>query len=268
MNDIFSIIKSAYQSLWQIKNHGNTIELITPVATTNNMFVSVFVTQRGVDYIVTDGGWLQSDMYECGFNLSGLVYHKVFNYYKENFEILETQSGGRVFYFKRIRNLDMLPNAVFDVSSFIGSAVSAFGISYGADRVENLFKIRARKILDTLYDNNTFDYDQPINNKQNIRFNALSHFDGKLQLYSFVSGSTSTYYAGSLCRSMANFQMIENQKANYRINKCVTILDDSRPNICNSSQVRNYTDFLYEKVNEENLVLPFSNVQYLKKVIC
>lgn len=267
MNDIFSIITSSYQSLWRIKTHGNTIELITPVATTNNMFVSVFITQRGDDYIVTDGGWLQSDIYDCGFNLNGSVYHKVFKYYMENFEILETQSGGRVFYFKRINDLKLLPNAVFDVSSFIGSAVNSFGISYGADKVENSFKIKARNVLNSLYDDHTFEYDQPISTEQNIRFNAISHFNGQLQLFSFVSGSTSTYYVGSLCRSMANFQMIRQFKTNLPINKCVTILDDSRHNICDSSQVKSYTNFLYKQSDNNNLVLPFTKVSNLKNVI-
>ena len=54
MEEIYELVRAAYQSLWKIKNHGETIELITPMVTTNDMFISVFVTRRGDDYIVTD----------------------------------------------------------------------------------------------------------------------------------------------------------------------------------------------------------------------
>ena len=42
MDDVFGTIVKAYQSLWRFKDYGTTLEIITPVATVNNMFVSVF----------------------------------------------------------------------------------------------------------------------------------------------------------------------------------------------------------------------------------
>ena len=47
MDNIFDTIVQAYQSLWHFKDYGNTLEIITPVATVNNMFVSIFITKRG-----------------------------------------------------------------------------------------------------------------------------------------------------------------------------------------------------------------------------
>ena len=39
MEEIYELVRAAYQSLWKIKNHGETIELITPMVTTNDMFI-------------------------------------------------------------------------------------------------------------------------------------------------------------------------------------------------------------------------------------
>lgn len=47
LENIFDTIVQAYQSLWHFKDYGNTLEIITPVATVNNMFVSIFITKRG-----------------------------------------------------------------------------------------------------------------------------------------------------------------------------------------------------------------------------
>lgn len=100
MNELYEYILKSYQSLWHIKNYNKTIEITTPVATTNDMFVTVFVTKRGDDFIATDGGWIQSGLYECEIQNSN-VYKKVFNYYLEKFCIQQTLGQGHAFYFKK-----------------------------------------------------------------------------------------------------------------------------------------------------------------------
>ena len=42
--EIFTDIKNAFGGLWQTKQRGNSLEIITPYATTNNRFVSVFLS--------------------------------------------------------------------------------------------------------------------------------------------------------------------------------------------------------------------------------
>lgn len=270
MNDIdiiFEIIKSAYQSLWKIKNHGNTIELITPMVTTNDMFVSVFITRRGDDFVVTDGGWIRAGIYECELDVDGTVFNRVFDYYLNSFDIHETSTKHQVFYYKKINDIDFLPNVVFDVSNFISSVVSAANIQFKADKVENSFKKRARTFLNGVYNEETFEYDHPVNEQLGVKFSAISHLDGRQQLINFVSGSTSTYFTNSLCRSMTNFEMIRPLRESLHVNKMITLIDDSQKHVVNTPQVTTYMQHLYGLRDKENKVVLWQSIDNLKEVL-
>ena len=68
MEDIFDIIKETFNSLWSVKKYGKTIEIVTPLFTTNDCFVSVFLTEREGYYIITDGGWISENYYNNFFD--------------------------------------------------------------------------------------------------------------------------------------------------------------------------------------------------------
>lgn len=267
MEEIYELVKTAYQSLWKIKKHGNTIELITPMVTTNDMFISVFVTRRGDDYVVTDGGWLMAGVYECELNLQGKVYSRVFDYYYKSFGVLETSHRQRIFYYKKITRIELLPNLVFDMSNFISSVVSSACIQYSADKVDKTFKRKARLFLERTFEEGSFEYDKSINEEFGIRFNAISHFDGQLQLFNFVSGSSSNYYANALCRSMTNFEMISSLREKLRINKTITLVDDSQKKVMQSPQVITYLRHMYDRQDSSNRVIPWECANQMKEVI-
>lgn len=68
MEDIFDIIKETFNSLWSVKKYGKTIEIVTPLFTTNDCFVSIFVTERNGRYIVTDGCGISDSYYNNFFD--------------------------------------------------------------------------------------------------------------------------------------------------------------------------------------------------------
>ena len=267
MEAIFKLVKTAYQSLWKIKNHGDTIELITPMVTTNDMFISVFVTRRGDDYIVTDGGWLMAGVYECELDQQGRIYSRVFDYYFKSFGILETSYKQRTFYYKKIQRIEFLPNLVFDMSNFISSVVSTAKIQYNADKVERTFKKKARLFLERTFETGLFEYDKPVDDKLGIRFNAISHFDGQLQLFNFVSGSSSNYYANALCRTITNFEMVRPLQEQLHINKTITLIDDSQPNVMQSPQVITYLRHTYELERADNRVVKWTGASQIRELI-
>ena len=53
--DILKNIVEVYSRLWSFRERGDTVEIITPCSTTNDSFVSVFLTQRENEFIITDG---------------------------------------------------------------------------------------------------------------------------------------------------------------------------------------------------------------------
>ena len=80
MQELFERIKKAYDSLWRVRVLGESLEIVTPMVTANDFFVTVFVTKRGGEYIVTDGGWISSGNYDCEIDFSQKTYQKLFQY--------------------------------------------------------------------------------------------------------------------------------------------------------------------------------------------
>ena len=74
MNRIFEIVRTAFNSLWKMRMRGDTLEIITPFATTNDKFVSIFVSIRKNGYVVNDGGWLANGFYDCDLPLFNDIY--------------------------------------------------------------------------------------------------------------------------------------------------------------------------------------------------
>lgn len=58
MKSIIEDIIRSYNTLWKIKEQWKYNRNCTPIATTNNLFVSVFLTIRGDEYVITDGDGL------------------------------------------------------------------------------------------------------------------------------------------------------------------------------------------------------------------
>lgn len=267
MDKIFDTIVRAYQSLWQFRDYGTTLEIITPVATVNNMFVSVFITKRGEDYVATDGGWIDAGLYECEINWTANPFYKIGMFYFENFEIQKTQLKGRTFYFKRIKQLELLPNIVFDLANFINAVVSSSNIQFVSDRVDVTFKKEVREYLRREFGEDKFEYDRPITDDMSIRFNAIERNRDGLNLMNFISGSNSSYYANSLCRSNMNFQMVLPFRNKYTIRSTITLLDDRKGSVIESPQVQTYYNYLLDNRSDEKKVVLWSQKAELAQAI-
>ncbi len=267
MDNIFDTIVQAYQSLWHFKDYGNTLEIITPVATVNNMFVSIFITKRGNNYIATDGGWIDAGLYECEINWKANIFNKIGIFYLDSFEIQRTQVKERTFYYKRIDRLELLPNIVFDLANFINAIVSSANIQFVSDRADMTFRKEVRGYLRREFGVDRFEYDKPLSDKMAIRFNAIERNHKGINLINFVSGSNSSYYASSLCRSNMNFQLILPLRDKYAIQNTITLLDDRKRSIIESPQVQTYYDFLINNQNDKNKVILWSQKVDLAQAI-
>ena len=87
---LYEDIVATFGNLWSFKKREKSIEIITPFATTNHRFISVFLTIQGNEYIVSDGGWINQGVYENNFNLDEDCYKKIILYYEDVFKIKET----------------------------------------------------------------------------------------------------------------------------------------------------------------------------------
>ena len=67
--EIYSDITNSFGALWQYKERGNTLEIITPFATTNNRFISVFIKQQGNEFIIFSPRILLTELEYSSFKL-------------------------------------------------------------------------------------------------------------------------------------------------------------------------------------------------------
>lgn len=230
MDDIFEHIVKSYNSLWKIKRHESTIEIITPIATTSNIFVSVFLTKRGHDFIVTDGGWIGKGIYECEFNLDDIYYSKLFQYYLDDYEISSLKHGEYTYYYKKINKPELVPNIVYDLSLFINAVVSASFISFEEKKEKEhigRFKIGATNFIHSLVGKEHLKINYSIDKGLAMKFNAVVLQGKGMTLINYVTGSNYTNFILSLGRSNLNYDAVDAHAINSRINQKITLIDDT-----------------------------------------
>lgn len=153
------------------------------------------------------------------------------------------------------------------MANFINAIISTSNIQFVTDRGELTFRKRARGYLRKEFGDEAFEFDKPIEDGMSVKFNAINRDRQGLKLINFVSGSNSSYYTNSLCRSDMNFQMVRSLHDRYRIQKTITLLDDSKKSVLESSQVQTYYNYLLNRKTEDNLVVLWSKPQELIEAI-
>ena len=265
MQDIFEAIKEAYNSLWHVKVLGESLEIITPMVTTSDSFVSVFVTKRGDEFVITDGGWISAGYYGCDEDNQGKAYQKLFQYYIDNYGILQTVGHGRTLYYKKVRDKMLVVNAVFELSHFISSVVSGANIQFLTDKKEKMFRSTVRNYLTQEFEEGTFKFGQRLSQSSSIDFAAISYIGGHLQLLNFVTGSNIGYYRDSLGRSNMYFDYAKSVAERFRINKTIAILDDTTPSVYNSPSIKEFVSLSQDR--KGNILLPWSNRGELSSIL-
>lgn len=265
MEKIFNNIVSSFQSLWKMKNYGTTIEIITPQATMNDNFVSVFITRRGSEYIVTDGGWVEAGMYDCEPDHTNLTYQRIFNYFIGKMDIQTTEAKGQKYYYKKITEERFIPNLVFDMSQFVSSVISCMSYPLIPEKATNTFKRRVRTFLNKEFGEENMEYDRPLSPNVTVKFSAIKRENDGAKVINIVSGATSSVYANALCRSNSNFQYIKSKHEALGVKKTVTLLDDGKKGMLDNPLVKPYYELLQESVGSE-VVLWSSHKQLLNIV--
>ena len=129
--DTYKRIKKEFCHLFQFKSHGNTLEVITPLVTITNKFISVFITERGNKLIVTDGGWISQEVYEHSMIGDDRdIILTLIAQYKKYYHINQTSVNDSIFYFRSINDISLLVSSFFDVANFVVNVVNSCSLNY------------------------------------------------------------------------------------------------------------------------------------------
>nr|WP_296026443.1 hypothetical protein [uncultured Prevotella sp.] len=249
MEKIIDEIIQAFSSLWKFRKRGESLEIITPVPTSNDGFVSVFLTRRGNEYVVTDGGWIDSGLYDVEEDVTHVVYRKIIQYYLETYGILSVKAKNLEFYYKKTTNPIFIPNLVFDVSAFISGLVSTTcaAVYQVTDKSYNIFSRKASNYLKKYIPQEKFVSKSELKGYfPSLSFNAAIKISTGIALVNYATGSTDSYYISSLCKSQTSFEMVKQSDINNKFHNRILLLDDSTKRL-SSSKVGTYVDFVRGK---------------------
>ena len=270
METLFNIVRRDFDSLWRMKIRGSSLEIITPFATTNDKFVSVFVSKRDDAYIVTDGGWIYEGRYDSELPLLDDIYVRVFDYYKSEYGINElTPNNYSLFYYKKTTDPNMISSLVFDLASFTNGVVSASLISYQEKKeleVSKRFQSRANEYIKEIMpkDIRIRHNAWAIEKYKSLRFHALIPVHNRLTLISYVTGSKDDYFRNSLALANMRFEVVEKDGLGGRIANKVLLIDDSVKSY-NSTELAPIISIIAS--NKDRISLPWSNRDRLKMVV-
>lgn len=232
MNNLFSIIRSAFDSLWQIRPRGKSLEIITPFPAARDRYVSLFITKQSGKIIVTDGGWLNDGIYYIGGEEPDLtsIFDRMLNYFINDFSVLRTHgANNRIIYFKATSETEFVPNLVFEMANFV-SLVSSTALAPLREEREarNTFSRRTTEFIRKRVDATRFETNAILTDKApSAKFNAIVHTPANSSiLINFVTGSTPSYMIQSYCKSNTMFDLLKQAEADACVKERIVVMDD------------------------------------------
>jgi hypothetical protein len=253
--DIASNIKHAFGSLWKTKQRGETLEIITPYATTNDRFISVFLSKQNNQFVISDGGWISEETYDNNSKNVAECFFKVQNHYIEQYNILSTRNkSGQLFYYKKSKSEIDIPALVFDVSAFISAIASTSLITFEDEKEKaekETFKRMANGFIRSFVEVDRIKLNQFIDpNHKTIRFNAViqSKKGSSLTLVNYVTGSNTNYFINSICKTTINYEITSKSSYDAYIKNRITIFNDN----AEGYQPNKFADYVEQLVNATN----------------
>lgn len=243
---ILSDIKNSFSGIWRTKQRGKSLEIITPYATTNNRFVSVFLILRDGNYIITDGGWINSGMYDNNPSNDESCFHKVLFHFQNAYDIKETNSQGKSsdtvnhYYVKATNQID-IASKIFDLATFIQNIASVSQIAF-EDKEEKETKARfvslANDYIKSIVTPEQIRFNSYLNaEKKEIKFNAMYYRNqNEITLLNYVTGNTVSYFSNSIFKANTLFEMADESIYRKHVSKKIALVDT------------NATGFVKEKI--------------------
>lgn len=231
MRDIFNNITESFGSLWHCIPRGNTIEVVTPYATVNDKFISVFITQQNSEYVVTDGGWCFANEYESDTTNTAKAFNRLFEFYFHQYDIKTIKANETVFYYKTTKAAILIPNLVFDLCNFISAIISASFVQYEDVKEQNeqlQFKKNVSDYILAFKPKEQCDFNVSIdNNHSDVKFNAvIKQTRSKLLAICYITGSNRSYFASSIAKANMNIDIIKHSAIAGNISDYIAVVNN------------------------------------------
>jgi len=265
--EVLELLQKEFNSLWNCRKRGNTIEIITPFTTITQNFVSVFITKRNGAFIVSDGGWIQSHLLEILGDNTFEEKNKVLGYFMNHHKIQSHEEGGKNYFFKSNKDGKMLSALSYDMAQFISNTMNALYSTYELEMQEyegtKRFDTQVNETLKSKLEIGGYDYASNCRalDDLKIQFSSCVRPKGKerFTIIMCVSGSSPTYFSNSVARANQNFEVAKRSKYKDYF-KSLSILNDQADGYKSKSDLGIYLENLKDKSD----IMQWSEFNYNK----
>ena len=268
LTQIFSELQSSFSSLWQLKERGKAIEVITPYATTSAKFISVFISEQNNEFIVSDGGWIDQQIYDCTLELDNECFSKIHEHYLTSFEIKQTNGlSDIIIYYKKTATEKAISSLVMDMAIFISNMISIAQVDYGEQdkQTNQRFRSRANNYLKSFVDKEYLDTSGYLDENKIIRCDAfVKKPDSRLILLNYITGSNHTHFTNSISRANLMFEMANKSKFSPHISRKISVIDTLSTGYTPLKQ-SGYIDLLLE--NSQSTEVKWSDKEKLQELL-
>lgn len=265
---IIDKVKKAFCELTSFKERNNSLEIITAYSTMNDKFVSVFVTYTKDKIVITDSGWVDQNYYETPlFEDSEDLLSRIKASYLASYKVKSIlDKSGVEYFYKTCKSVEEIPSMVFDLSNFIVGIVNSLCIQFKDEKEHKereTFKKDANDFLKAHYSENV-KLRSPLDDFNNIKFNAIISKKSKLYLITYITGSTQNYFENDLRKSIVNFEIASKSKYKDFISEKISILNNNSEGF-NPVKSSSIFELLNEKITREPII--WSEREKLLKII-
>lgn len=234
--ELYHEVMRDYTALWDVKVRGATLEIITPHSTVSDKVVSVFITQRDGEIIISDGGYLHTGAYvEEEAIESNRCYNQLVSYYESYYNIQRvTDRNDKLIFYLKNSKMELVTSCIHDMASFITGVVNAQQVALFTDQ-ETITKARFAKkagsFISDAFAGRRIKFAQPLRNDDRIRFSAGVWRGTKVGLVQFITGSDPYHLGSSMTKATVNFQAITGSALEPAVEHRVSLLDTSAEGI-------------------------------------
>ena len=234
--DVFSAIKSDFTSLWEYKQRGETIEIITPFSLLSGSFISVFLTVREDSYIVADGQRVSQIINDLNLDWHRSAVQAYLEKTSEHYGVKKINNNNAVFYFKVTKDIMLLTACIYDLIHFQIAALNSIYSSQVfveneqakyrqfSTRVNDLIR---RRIADHALNNDAFELEQNAS-LTTFHYSTVIKKRGSSYLWAAmcITGSTPTYFCSSMSKAYMGFGYVKSRPDFRQYVKIAAIFDE------------------------------------------
>lgn len=213
-------VRVDFCSLWEVRQRNKfTYEVSTGLATCNDKFISVFVTQRKQGgFVITDGAYLEEGLYGKYEILATEKYFKPFEFFRMNFGVQQRYFNERNYFYKEVEKgkEHMLTRQIFDLSHFLQAignllAVEDLPRDKGIDKAS--FTKQLKQLLTQILPEkkviHNYNYEFGEKRKMKIRFHHKINNTKSFSFIQRIAGSNSYNYENSVSRAYMNYDVLD-----------------------------------------------------------